>query len=297
MDDARRPEPPMPASRFQRPAATELAELRARVRHLLGLAIEPGDGERLARRVRARLLATGCTSYAEYSLRLADAGFERTERGELIELLWNQETYFFRQPDQLMALAGQLAADRALSPPDRPLRMWSAGCASGEEAYSLAILLQRDNRCGHIVATDHSTTAIDRARVGRYGLSSFRATEPFDIEPFFVPLPDGRRQIRSDIQRRVRFVQGDLLGADRNRTACADADLFDVVLCRHVLMYLTRGAREQLVATLVSRLASGGLLLLGHAESLLWQKVPLEALVLGREVVYRRPAPDRTNAA
>lgn len=208
------------------------------------------------------------------------------------------ETFFFRHPEQLDALRFDMLprmtrralADAALSgPAPRALRVLSAGCASGEEAYTLAITMQRagvqmQGVDWDILAIDLNPAAIARAMAARYGEWSLRATPPELRELWFrraepgadaVPGKASGKVADDDrpglwtpipaIRERVRFEQRHLGLPD---AAFWTPDRFDVIFCRNVLMYLEPAALRQAIRNLTGALAPGGVLFVGHAETL-----------------------------
>jgi chemotaxis protein methyltransferase CheR len=194
---------------------------------------------------------------------------EARELGALAEELTVGETYFFRHNDQLRALhedvvLGQLAPRAA----PRRLRILSAGCASGDEAYSLAMLLhglRADPGWDlSIHAIDLNPAAVERARRGRYSEWHLRETPPAMQERWFRG--DGRELVLDDSIRAAVSFEVRNLGADDALFWRPGAH--DVVFCRNVLMYLTPQAAQAAVAHITRSLVPGGHLFLGHAETL-----------------------------
>ncbi|MGD9942281.1 MAG: CheR family methyltransferase [Burkholderiaceae bacterium] len=196
------------------------------------------------------------------------------------------ETYFFRD---LPALEGLLehvpsALDNARRQ-RRPLRIWSAGCCSGEEAYTLAILIQR--RFGRlseddlaILATDVNSKFLQKAAQGRYSDWSFRNTPEWLRSLYFSDHFDGSCSVIPDIRRWISFKLCNLASANDVEAAIAGQPV-DIIVCRNVLMYLSPAHRKRIVARFRQCLAEGGLLLAAPAE------VPLEA---SRGFVAANPA-------
>ncbi len=202
----------------------------------------------------------------------------------LIESLTVHETYFFRDPpqqEQLRRTVLPALIKAAEAEGRRSLRLWSAGCASGEEPYTLAILalealadLRHARRTGagvetdwtvDVLGTDISRHMVTLAKGGAYGgegLGPFRDLPP-EYLPWFVPLEDqahGLRRVRADAKRLVRFRQHNLV-SDMPPEAG-----FDLVCCRNVLIYFDEEGRRRAQAQLVSSLAPGGWLVLGASD-------------------------------
>jgi chemotaxis protein methyltransferase CheR len=201
----------------------------------------------------------------------------------LVEASVIGETYFFRHPEQfdaLRALALEPARDRALA-------IWSAGCASGEEPYSLAMALEDAGRGGipdRIVATDVSERALAVARAGEYGAWSLRRIDPALRERHFDGAPP-RVRVRAALRERVEFRRHNLV------TDPAPGERFDLVVCRNVLIYFTPGTAAEVAARLYAAVAPGGLLVLGPVESAAAEGLGAERIELAGGSVYRRPGP------
>jgi chemotaxis protein methyltransferase CheR len=188
------------------------------------------------------------------------------------------ETAFWRHPEQLAAL-GRLAADAR-----RPLAIWSAGCATGEEPYSVAIALLEAGRGGmgdRIVATDVSARALDAAAAGVYGIRSTRK----------LPLALGARWFEAGVERRVRAEVRALVEFRRHNLVAdpAPGGPFDVVLCRNVLIYFDPRTAGEVLRRLVGALRPGGVLVLGPVELGAATAGELEWLNLGDATLLRRP--------
>lgn len=273
--------------------AHEAARLAALFREAAGLAL--GDDARFAieRKLRERVLATGAGTFAEYTTLLRrDTAEGRRELEEALDLVTTHETYFFREDYQLAAFAREvLPRLRDLASPRRRLTVWSAGCATGEEAYSLAILLSDAPELAgwelRVLGTDLSKRCVAAARRGVYGKGSFRSAPELAETPGFEPHEDGAR-VRPHVQRICAFSQLNLLDEGR---ACTLGRV-EAVFCRNLLIYLAPEARKTVLGVVFERLVPGGYLMLGHSESLLSEPGPFEPVQLTDALVYRRPASD-----
>ncbi|MDB4970544.1 MAG: protein-glutamate O-methyltransferase CheR [Myxococcales bacterium] len=225
------------------------AELALLVREAAGL--DP-PAWALEARERERAAALGLAE-DEYAGRAAgDAG----ELARLVELLRVGETRFFRHRAQLQALG-----ERVLPSLRGPVAAWSAGCSSGEEAWTLAILLAERGLPFSLWATDLSTVALARAREGRYPAARVEAEVPAPLVPrYFRPIGE-ERVLNDRLRPHVRFDAHNLLASVQGRE-------FDLVLCRNVLIYFDEAARAEAVAGLVRVLKPGGWLLVGYSETL-----------------------------
>lgn len=203
----------------------------------------------------------------EYVRRLRRAEPDSDEWRRLAPELTVGETYFFRHFEQFQAFIEVALPERVASRSlVRRLRILSAGCSSGEEAYSLAILareigLAADFRV-EVLGIDLNTVSLERATRGRYAPWSLRETPDVLKQKYFKQ--EGRESVvRKELFYPVSFEQRNLVGEDRFA-----AESFDVVFCRNVLMYFTPAQAEMVVERLARALAPGGYLFLGHAENL-----------------------------
>ena len=237
-----------------------------------------------------RMAASGWDS-AEAYLSLLTGRAGASERQQLIDAVTIHETHFFRNPPQIRALRQHVLPElvRRAVADGRPLRLWSAGCSTGEEAYTLAMLVREllpvaGPEQVQILGTDISRRALDLARVGRYGARSVQMVDPVDLARWFSPADGGNYQIRPDVAELVDFRSHNLV-RDELPYAAGDVDL---LLCRNVTIYFSRSTTKSLMARLHAALADGGYLFLGHSETL-WQLSDAFTLVpLGDAFVYRR---------
>jgi chemotaxis protein methyltransferase CheR len=284
------------------PAGALPAEVRARIAGLVaahaGLVVPDWV---LDARVLERLAALGLQgpgAGAVYADRLADPAQVR-EREILIEALRVGETRFFRHAAHVRALldvvAPTLARHLASVPaPQRVVRAWSMGCATGEEAYTLAMILggalgEHEVR---VLGTDVSERALAVARAGVYTEAAVaRVPEPWR-SACFVPAPGaGRVQVAPALRRQVSFVRHNLLerGEPEGWAGPATSAGFDVIWCRNVLIYFAPEARRQVVARCARTLAMSGFLFIGYSESLR-DSDEFTAVRTADAVLYRRAA-------
>lgn len=246
-----------------------LERFRAVIEQRLGLAFADDHLTHLEAVLRARSAATG-GSVTEYLERLTSPLDGQQEIAALSADLTVGETYFFRNPDQFRALAeAALPARLAARAGERRLRLLSAGCASGEEAYSLAIVLrelspQLEGWAVAIEGVDVNPAAIARACRARYSAWSLRETPP-DVRERYFCREGSDYVVRDEVQAAVSFATGNLCDG---AAPFWNPGEFDVIFCRNVAMYFSDGARRALASRLAVALAPGGFLFLGHAECL-----------------------------
>jgi chemotaxis protein methyltransferase CheR len=245
----------------------DLECFRATIVRQVGLQFEDSRLSFLAEVLQRRLDKLGCSAEA-YLWDLQRKGVNG-EMTALARELTVGETYFFRNNEQFRALAeiaipDLLTADR----PDRVLRFLSAGCASGEEAYSLAILAREtvlDPSWGvSIHAVDLNPAALERARKACYSTWALRET-PIEVQRRWFRAEGRELALEASVREAVRFEAGNLAGED---PALWQPELYDVVFCRNVLMYFSPEQMRAVIARIARSLRPGGYLFLGHAETL-----------------------------
>lgn len=208
---------------------------------------------------------------------------------DLISEVTVGETYFFREPAQFEAVRSEIVPDLLqLREPGHVLRVWSAGCASGEEAYSLAILFDRAGLGGRarILGTDISRAALARARAAVYGSWSLRGVDATITSRFFRQAGD-RWRLDEAIRSRVDFEYLNL-ALDAYPSSAAGIWGMDLVVCRNVLIYLDREAIARVARGLHAALADGGWLITGPSDPPLGEAAPFETVVTPSGVFYRR---------
>jgi chemotaxis protein methyltransferase CheR len=225
---------------------------------------------RLFRRLRA-LEMTSLKSYYE----CVSQPDQHEERARMIDAITTNETRFFREPRQFDFLVQtafprwQLEADRGLRP--RRLRIWSAGCSSGEEPYTVAMLLARHLPAeqgwdARILATDISNRVLENACKGIYPIAK-AADLPKDLLHGFMlrgkAEREGEMKVKVEIQRMIEFRRLNL-----NEEPNLIEGPFDAIFCRNVLIYFDMESKQRVVTNLVRHLITNGLLFVGHAENL-----------------------------
>ncbi len=268
----------------------EFARLSTLVADLAGLAFAPSRRESLGHSLRERLAATGLAAVRDYlDLVAADAA----EQQALLDELTVQETHFFRNPPQMRALRAHVLPQllREAEQRGRRLRIWSAGCSTGEEPYTIAMMLREllpstrgwDVR---VIGTDVSQGALAAARRATYGPRALQQATEHERERFFHALPDGRFEVRPEVRDLVELRHHNLVREDVVGTC------LDLVLCRNVTIYFSRETTRTLVGRLHASLRDGGYLFLGHSETLWQVSEQFRLVTLGRDTgaayVYRR---------
>jgi chemotaxis protein methyltransferase CheR len=222
-------------------------------------------------RLTPRLRALRLSTFSEYVELVMHQGAKGVEAQAFINQLTTNKTAFFREPhhfDYLRAFLTQTVAPRALSRGERKVRLWSAACSTGEEAYSLAITAAEalPSSAGwdvRVRATDIDTNCLDVGRAGVYDHERFEEVPIALRERCFSKLPDGQYRVLPEIARLVSFEQLNLV-----REPSFGRDTFDAIFCRNVIIYFDSATQKALIERLVQRLAPDGRLYLGHSETL-----------------------------
>jgi chemotaxis protein methyltransferase CheR len=255
------------------------------------IGVQFGTESRFAmeRRLRERLAILKLTTFAEYYQYLRFHPLAPAEWEEAIELLTTNETYFFREDYQLRSFRAEvLPALAALAKTRKRVSIWSAGCSTGEEVYTVAILLVESGLFHgwdvRVYGSDISKRCVAAARRGVYGAAAFRAM-PEDLKRrYFTEKSDGL-YVHERIRALCHFGQMNLLDEEKARLL----GRADAVFCRNVLIYFDAYARKRVIDIFHERLYPGGVLLLGHSESLLNVSTAFELLHLREDLVYRKP--------
>lgn len=265
----------------------EFAAFRDLIEESFGLQFDGSRREALRLAVRTRTLACGDETFQAYLDRLGGPG-RQGELDRLVELLTIQETSFFRNPEHFRALAEAVLPGLLRRPAGRPIRIWSAGCATGEEPYSIALtLLEAGTQTAEILGTDVSEAALEAARAGRYSRRAVRLVPGPLLDRYFHR--DKEQFLAGEALRRlVRFERLNLIQEPFPAARVAGCD---VIFCRNVIIYLTPASVRRLVRTLADCLAPGGVLFLGPSETLWQLSTDFELAEWGEGFYYRRRQP------
>jgi chemotaxis protein methyltransferase CheR len=244
------------------------------------------------RRLQPRLDDLSLADFAEYYRYLisVDGSARKAELEEVVDRVTTNETYFFRESYQLDAFRDEILPELYQHKPrGRRLSVWSAGCSSGEEAYTIAILIMETGLFNEwdvrVFGNDISRRCLHTARKAQYGRASFRATDERLRRRYFREV-DGKQQVRDEVRALCSFGQINLIDDSMMRLV---GDV-DVVFCRNVLIYFDAISRRKVIATLHKKLVRGGYLLLGHSESLINVTTAFDLVHLKNDMVYRKPA-------
>ena len=262
------------SSRVQEMSDVEYRRFTAYVHDVSGISLNDSKRALVARRLQARMRELGVDSLGDYTDYVrADVSGAETIR--LLDLIATNETHFFRERPHWEFLATRVfpgwVADADAGRRDRKVRAWSAACSTGQEPYSLAmqlldLLSPSDGWSHEIHASDISTHVLDRARRAEWPIEKAAEIPSEYLQRYMlrgVGNHVGVMRAGRDVREMVSFSRVNLHDAEYPVPG-----QFDLIFCRNVLIYFTPEGRAEVIERLTSRLKPGGLLFVGHAESL-----------------------------
>jgi chemotaxis protein methyltransferase CheR len=257
-----------------------------------GIKMPPSKKIMLEARLQKRLRALGIPTYGEYLKHVLGEG-ARDELVHMLDAVTTNKTDFFREPVHFQYLA-QTVLPEALTErihtkaPARPFRVWSAGCSTGEEPYTLAMVLtefthQHPDLKFSLVATDISTRVLDRAREGVYDADRVQSVPLALKQKYLLRSKDHNKNLVRMVPQLRTAVLFDRLNLMEETFSFSDA--LDVIFCRNVIIYFDRGTQERLISRFCRVLRPEGYLFLGHSESVHGFDLPLRRIT---STVYRK---------
>jgi chemotaxis protein methyltransferase CheR len=259
----------------------EFTRIRAMAKRLAGITIAPTKKALITGRWGRRLAHHGCKSYAEY-LEFLSSVQAGDELQTSLDLLTTNETNFFREPKHFDFLRTEVLPK---SKRGATFRVWSAACSSGEEPYSVAMLLAAELTDGNweVLGTDISGRVLATAKAGLYDMERGKPIPPDYLQRFCLKGTGpqaGKFMIDRPLRDRVKFARANL------NEPLPDFGQFDVILLRNVMIYFDADTKSKVVSHLVPALRSGGHFIIGHCDTL--TGVP-HALTACSASVYRKP--------
>ncbi|MFD1701084.1 CheR family methyltransferase [Halopseudomonas phragmitis] len=237
-----------------------------------------------------RMRELGIDDYQHYYEHVTQGPVGAVEWSTLIDRLTVRETSFMRHRPSFDCVARYLTQRLAQRPAGQPLQLWSVGCASGEEAYSLAMVaersLQAHGRAARdygVWATDISARALEQGRQARYAQSRMTQLQVPERDTWLRPLEDGSYEVVANLRERVCFSRLNIL-----ELAQAPIRDLDVIFCQNLLIYFRRWRRRDLLNLMARRLAPGGMLVIGLGEIVDWNNPLLERVPDDRVQAYVR---------
>ncbi|MFQ5428721.1 MAG: CheR family methyltransferase [Phycisphaerae bacterium] len=271
---------------------TEFHVFRDYLRRTCGLYFTDDKYDRVAGTVGARMSELGMSAFSEYYDILASSPRSRDELSTLAARLTVGETHFFRNKQHWRAFSDCVLpwiVERNAENRRKCTRIWSAGCSTGEEAYTIAMVLRRSlpdsaRWAVEIIATDLSPAAIAAAERALYTQNAFRGVSPGIKREYFEPADGGRWRLRADIRGMVRFREMNLL----DEAATAQIGDVDVIFCRNVLIYFDAAGVRRVLSHFHRSLRPDGYLFLGHAESVSSDSSGFASLNVCDTFIYKR---------
>jgi len=227
--------------------------LKRTIKEILNFEPENYKVRPFTRRIKSRMRSVGVMEYSEY------ADFLRNHPEEVIKLreaLTINVSKFFRNQSVFSVIKNEIFKKILF-----PISIWSAGCASGEEPYTLSIILLESGKTGKIIATDVDVSAIKNAQDGIYDEVSLSETPP-DIISRYFSRENGRYRINDNVKEFVEFRVLDLKELEEFKMT------FDVIVCRNVLIYLSKEFQRKVIEGFANHLKEKGFLILGMVEGM-----------------------------
>jgi chemotaxis protein methyltransferase CheR len=269
----------------------DFGRLRSLIYEQSGISLSPDKKTMLELRVKRRLRSLHLDSFAEYCEYLFGPHGQKEEIVHLLDVVSTNKTDFFREPEHFEFLVRKAIPElMARNESGRPLLIWSAGCSTGEEPYTLAIVLKE---CGpanpgfrfRVLATDISTTVLAKAGRGVF-TGEVVGPVPADLrQKYFMRSRDRDSKLLRvvpELRQLVEFRRLNFMDADFGLSQKAD-----VIFCRNVIIYFDRPTQEQIIQKLAAQLVPGGYAFVGHSETLHDMDVPLVPVAPS---LYRKPA-------
>jgi chemotaxis protein methyltransferase CheR len=243
----------------------EFAQFQRFILDIAGITMSDAKKALVSGRLARRLHHFGLHSYDAYFALLA-GGQHPEETQVAVDLLTTNETYFFREARHFDALREAARAHGATA--STPFRVWSAACSSGEEPYSIAMVLADvlGNAAWEVAASDISTRVLQRARIGHYPMERAAHVPPDYLKRFClkgIREQHGTLLVDRALRQRVQFRQVNL-----NTQLPADLGMYDMIFLRNVMIYFSADTKRQVVARVTARLKPGGRFIIGHSETL-----------------------------
>ena len=263
--------------------------IRDIIRDYCGLYFDDSSKYLLEKRLSRRIRNHNLNDFRDYYRFIRyDKNYD-DELAAIIDLLTVNETYFFREQNQLKAFSEEILKElREKNRASRSLRIWSAGCSTGEEPYTLAMLINEHGDFNgwdiEIYGSDINQRVLQAARKGIYRKNSFRTADPYFVGKYFTD-EGGSLRISDGIKKYVHFSYLNLLDPFKTRFL----GKMDIVLCRNVLIYFDGPSRKKVIENFYERLVEGGYLLLGHAESLINISTAFTLKHFRNDMVYQKP--------
>lgn len=269
---------------------TTYRSLREIIYNFCGLTFDDNSKYFFEKRLSNRVTEHQLRDFHEYYYYLMYDKNRAEELNTIVDILTINETYFFREEQQLKAFKEEILPElneMKKQEGKRSLRIWCAGCSTGEEPYTIAMLiLQSELFYGwdvEVFATDISHRVLHAARKGEYSKSSFRVTQQEMIDKYFEE-KEGKQRIIDPVRKLVNFGYLNLLDS----TKIFLMGKMDIIFCRNVIIYFDQEAKKKVIGHFERQLSEDGYLLLGHSESLINLSTAFQLKHLKHDMVYQK---------
>ncbi|MBI1820866.1 MAG: protein-glutamate O-methyltransferase CheR [Nitrospirae bacterium] len=264
------------------------------MRQKAGIILDDKGKEFVRSRLRDSVIKKEFSDFKDFYYYLKYDKNRETELFNVVDLLTIHETYFFRETLQLEAFSDEVISEiMARNKSHKSIRIWSAGCSTGEEAYTLSMLILekpelRDWRC-EIFGTDISPPVLHCARKGIYTQNSFRGMPDQFLEKYFTKEDKGY-QIKAPVKEKVVFFHINLIEPEK----MFFLNEMDVIFCRNVIIYFNLDVKKKVIGTFHEKLKQNGFLFLGHSESLSYITADFELRHFKKDMVYQKQSGSRS---
>ncbi|MFV0454299.1 MAG: protein-glutamate O-methyltransferase [Pseudomonas sp.] len=267
----------------------EFHEWQALLEERSGMVVSEQRRAFLQANLSSRMREVGAPDYASYYRQVTAGPRGSVEWSTLMDRLTVQETRFFRHPPSFDLLSRYLRQRLEEGEMQAPWSLWSVGCSSGQETYSLAIcaaeaLSDSNHATAYgVTGTDISLSALSKSRDGTYSGSKLEQVDAQLRERYFQKLPEGQYQVVPSLAARVCFARLNVL-----ELGSAPMSDMDVIFCQNLLIYFRRWRRREILNRLAERLAPGGLLVIGVGEVVGWQHPDLMPVADSQVLAFTR---------
>jgi len=266
--------------------ATVFGILRDLIQERAGIFFDADKRDLLADKLSARVVERGFNTFLDYYYLLKYGPDSGSEWPHVLDALSVQETYFWREVDQIQALARDILPRFVAACPGRPAQIWCAACATGEEPLTIAMALSEagwfERLPIQILASDASSAAIAKARRGIYRERSFRTIPKALQDKYFAAAPGGW-QVSPDLSSRVEFANANLMCPEEIAPLASSPFIF----CRNVFIYFSPDAISRTVRFFARKMPRPGYLFVGASESLMRLSTDFDLAAAGEAFVYQ----------
>src|SRR4030042_6242200 len=263
--------------------------IRDLIRNYCGIYFDDDSRYLLEKRLSRTIRNHHFGSFRDYFRHLLYDRNREEELASIIDILTVNETYFFREQSQLKTFSEEILPELKDTNKDKKrLKIWSAGCSSGEEPYTIAMLVLEKEYFKdwniEIFGSDINQRVLKTARSGVYRKNSFRTTDDYFLNKYFKEQASHFR-ISDNVKQHVNFSHLNLLDPFKVKLV----GTMDIIFCRNVLIYFDLQSRKQVIDIFFKRLIDGGYLLLGHSESLINISTAFTLKHFKHDMVYQKP--------